>query len=113
MPSKLNISIIILAQSLTLFFPRYGDPSIAGHLWRRVKPDNSDYMEINERNTMKTFSAEELEKYYFWRNIFESRQEVEPKLTKISIKLKPKPNLNINSYTHQYKHQYKNLINFA
>ena len=88
---------------------RYGDPSIAGQEWVRVQADTSHYMEINQRNTVRTFSAEELEKYNFWKNIFASREQLQPKDTKISIKLKPKPNLNINSYTHQYK----NLINFA
>ena len=109
-----NIIILYLVGlnlTIILTFPRYGDPSIAGQVWRRVKSDNTDYMEINERNTMKTFSAGELEKYNFWRNIFESRQEMQPKLTKISIKLKPKPNLNLN--INNYTHQYKNLINFA
>ena len=90
-------------------FAKYGDPSIPGHKWSRVTPDSSEYMEINDRNVMKTFNENEIEKYQLWKNVFKSREKLEPKITPIEIKLKPKPNLNINSYANQYK----NLINFA
>ena len=90
-------------------YSRYGDPSIAGQLWRRVKPDNTDFMEINERNTMKTYNEDELEKFQMWKNIFEKRAVLAPKTTPVEVKLKPKPAIHIQSYTQEYK----NLINFA
>merc|ERR1712130_93047 len=90
-------------------FAKYGDPSIPGQAWSRVNPDSSEYMEINDRNVMKKFDEDEIEKYRLWKNVFESRENLEPKVTPIEVKLKPKPNLNINSYANQYK----NLINFA
>ena len=90
-------------------FAKYGDPSIPGHKWYRVTSDSSDYMEINDKNIMRKFDENELEKYQIWKNIFKKREKLEPKTTSIDIKLKPKPNININSYANQYK----NLINFA
>ena len=90
-------------------FAKYGDPSIAGHKWSKVGVNSSEYMEITERNMMRTFDEDELDKFEMWKNIFKQREILTPKTTPIEIKLKPKPHLNINSYTHQYK----NLINFG
>ena len=90
-------------------FAKYGDPSIPGQKWSQVQKHGSEYMEITDRNIMKTFDEDEMEKVDLWKDIFNQRKNLEPRTTPIEIKLKPKPNLNINSYTHQYK----NLINFA
>ena len=35
-------------------FAKYGDPSIAGHKWSKVGVNSSEYMEITERNMMRT-----------------------------------------------------------
>lgn len=90
-------------------FAKYGDPSIPGQKWCQVGTNSSQYMEITERNVMRGFDEDEMEKFEMWKNIFKSREKLQPKTTPIEIKLKPKPNLHINSYTHQYK----NLINFG
>ena len=90
-------------------FAKYGDPSIPGQKWSQVQKHGSEYMEITDRNIMKTFDEDEMEKVDLWKDIFNQRKNLEPRTTPIEIKLKPKSNLNINSYTHQYK----NLINFA
>ena len=58
---------------------------------------------------MKTFDEDELGKFEMWKNIFEKRAKLDPKSTPIEIKLKPKPNIYIKSYTQEYK----NLMNFA
>ena len=92
-------------------FAKYGNPSIPGHKWGQVEEDSTDYMEITDRNFMKKFSEEEMDKFHLWKNVFKLREALEPKTSPIAIRLKPKPNLNIKSYTHQFA-QYKNLINF-
>ena len=65
-------------------------------------------MEIADRDTMKTFDSREIELYTMWLKIFEERSGLEPKNSKLEVKLKPKPLISIN-----YSHQYKNWINFA
>ncbi len=90
-------------------FAKYGDPSIAGQRWIPVTSESSSYMEINERNFMKTFDESELGKFEMWKNIFEKRATLDPKTTPVEVKLKPKPAIYIKSYTQEYK----NLINFA
>lgn len=89
-------------------FAKYGDPSIPGESWKKVPPEGSIFMEIKERNCMKSFDDEEIEKFKMWKRIFAERASEVPKTTPIDIKLKPKPVLGI-----KYSHQYKNWINFA
>ena len=89
-------------------FSKYGDPSIPGEKWERVAPEQTQFMEINDRNSMKTFDEEEIERFEMWKKIFAERGELQPKNSPLEIKLKPKPVLSI-----KYSHQYKNWINFA
>ena len=56
-------------------FAKYGDPSIAGQRWVPVTKESSSYMEINERNVMKTYNEDELGKFQMWKNIFEVASE--------------------------------------
>ena len=90
-------------------FAKYGNPSIAGLRWVPVTKESSSYMEINERNAMKTYNEDELGKFQMWKNIFEKRAVLDPKTTPVEVKLKPNPAIHIQSYTQEYK----NLINFA
>ena len=65
-------------------------------------------MEISDKNSMKKFDKEELERFEMWKRVFKEREDAKPKTTPLEIKLKPKPVLSI-----KYSHQYKNWINFA
>jgi len=108
LPSETDKEISKRMAAHWVTFSKYGDPSIPGEKWDRVTPGQTQYMEINERNSMKKFDDKELERFEMWKKIFQVREDVMPKESNLEIRLKPKPVLSI-----KYSHQYKTWINLA